>query len=165
MWLDGLRSSRCVFGIRVLCLLSLYGSLKPSSLLFISINVQTGKTTLLKVLAGDETVDEGELSIGSTVKFGYASQSRASLRDYNTVYEEISEGQHEIRLGDRMVPMRQYVAGFQFTGTAQQKYVSDLSGGERNRIHLAKMLKSDVNVLLLDGTDFVSCLILHVFFC
>jgi len=109
-----------------------------------------GKTTLLKILAGEETPDSGDIKFGPTVKIGYASQSRGGLNPYNTVYEEIAGSMNEIFLGDRMVSMRNYVAAFQFVGTAQQKYVSDLSGGERNRVHLAKMLTEDANVLLLD---------------
>jgi len=109
-----------------------------------------GKTTFLKLIAGDETPDTGEVNIGETVRLGYASQTRDALNPYNSVYEEISGGHHELNVGGRMVSMRNYVASFQFTGASQQKYVSDLSGGERNRVHIAKMLRNDVNVLLLD---------------
>lgn len=109
-----------------------------------------GKTTLLKMIAGEEKPDEGEVKIGNTVRIGYASQSRGKLNPYNTVYDEIAGPLHEIQMGDKMVSMRTFVAAFQFTGPAQQKYVSDLSGGERNRVHLAKMLTEDANILLLD---------------
>jgi ATP-binding cassette ChvD family protein len=109
-----------------------------------------GKTTLLKMIAGEEKPDQGEVKIGNTVRIGYASQSRGKLNPYNTVYDEIAGTQNEIQMGDKMVSMRTYVAAFQFTGGAQQKYVSDLSGGERNRVHLAKMLTEDANILLLD---------------
>jgi ATP-binding cassette ChvD family protein len=109
-----------------------------------------GKTTLFRMITGGETPDEGTFKVGDTVKLGYIDQSRDSLRDDKTVWEEISDGHEEIELGKRKMPSRAYVAGFNFKGTDQQKKVGQLSGGERNRVHLAKMLKSGANVLLLD---------------
>jgi len=124
--------------------------LKPGAIVCIIGPNGAGKTTFLKLLAGEEEPDSGEINIGQTVKLGYSSQSRDTLNPYNSVYEEISGGEHELQIGGRVVAMRSYVASFMFSGSGQQKYVSDLSGGERNRVHIAKMLKSDVNVLLLD---------------
>ena len=109
-----------------------------------------GKTTLFRMITGDETPDSGELRLGDSVKLGYVDQSRDSLNDNSTVWEEISEGNAEIDLGKRKVQSRAYVGAFNFRGPDQQKKVGQLSGGERNRVHLAKMLKSGANVLLLD---------------
>jgi ATP-binding cassette ChvD family protein len=109
-----------------------------------------GKTTLFRMITGNETPDQGTFKVGDTVKLGYIDQSRDSLRADKTVWEEISDGHEEIELGKRKMPSRAYVAGFNFKGTDQQKKVGQLSGGERNRVHLAKMLKSGANVLLLD---------------
>jgi len=109
-----------------------------------------GKTTLFRMITGGETPDEGELRIGDSVKLGYVDQSRDSLKAEATVWEEISEGQTEIDLGKRKVQSRAYVGAFNFRGADQQKKVGQLSGGERNRVHLAKMLKSGANVILLD---------------
>jgi ATP-binding cassette ChvD family protein len=109
-----------------------------------------GKTTLFRMITGGETPDSGTFKVGDTVKLGYIDQSRDSLRADRTVWEEISDGHEEIELGKRKMPSRAYVAGFNFKGTDQQKKVGQLSGGERNRVHLAKMLKSGANVLLLD---------------
>ncbi len=109
-----------------------------------------GKTTLFRMLTGQETPDEGELKIGETVVMGYIDQSRDSLGDSKTVWEEISDGQDVIQLGKRQVQSRAYVGSFNFKGSDQQKKVGMLSGGERNRVHLAKMLKSGANLLLLD---------------
>src|SRR5689334_16631467 len=109
-----------------------------------------GKTTLFRMITGGETPDSGTFKVGDTVKLGYIDQSRDSLRADKTVWEEISDGHEEIELGKRKMPSRAYVAGFNFKGTDQQKKVGQLSGGERNRVHLAKMLKSGANVLLLD---------------
>ena len=109
-----------------------------------------GKTTLFRMITGGETPDSGTFRVGDTVKLGYIDQSRDSLRADKTVWEEISDGHEEIELGKRKMPSRAYVAGFNFKGTDQQKKVGQLSGGERNRVHLAKMLKSGANVLLLD---------------
>jgi sulfate-transporting ATPase len=109
-----------------------------------------GKTTLFRMITGNETPDSGELRLGDSVKLGYVDQSRDSLNDNSTVWEEISEGNAEVDLGKRKVQSRAYVGAFNFRGPDQQKKVGQLSGGERNRVHLAKMLKSGANVLLLD---------------
>ncbi len=110
-----------------------------------------GKSTLFKMLTGKETPDSGAIRLGDTVKLGYVDQSRDSLNPENTVWEEISDGKNEmVLLGNREVPSRSYCSRFNFTGSDQQKKVGILSGGERNRVHLAKMLKSGANVLLLD---------------
>jgi sulfate-transporting ATPase len=109
-----------------------------------------GKTTLFRMITGQETPDEGELRIGDSVTLGYVDQSRDSLNDDATVWEEISEGEAEVELGKRKVQSRAYVGAFNFRGPDQQKKVGQLSGGERNRVHLAKMLKSGANVILLD---------------
>ncbi|MDZ4675982.1 MAG: energy-dependent translational throttle protein EttA [Oligoflexia bacterium] len=109
-----------------------------------------GKTTLFRMITGQEKPDKGNVVVGSTVKLGYVDQSRASLDDKKTIYEEISGGAEQILIGKRELPARQYVSWFNFSGTDQQKRVGVLSGGERNRVHLAKMLKESANVLLLD---------------
>ncbi len=109
-----------------------------------------GKTTLFRMITGQEKADGGTLRIGETVKLGYVDQSRDALRPDKTVWEEISGGLDEIELGKRKMQSRAYVAQFNFKGTDQQKKVGQLSGGERNRVHLAMMLKSGANVLLLD---------------
>ena len=109
-----------------------------------------GKTTLFRMIIGQEKPDGGTLKVGETVKLGYVDQSRDSLSGDKSVWEEISGGLDQIEIGTRKVPSRAYVAGFNFKGSDQQKKVSVLSGGERNRVHLAKMLKSAANVLLLD---------------
>ncbi len=110
----------------------------------------SGKTTLLKMLMGLETPDEGELKIGPTVELGYVDQSRDDLVADNTVYQEISGGHDTLEMGGRRMNSRSYVSRFNFTGTDQQKKVGVLSGGERNRVHLAKLLRRGSNVLLLD---------------
>jgi ATP-binding cassette ChvD family protein len=109
-----------------------------------------GKSTLFKMITGQEKADKGKIKIGETVKLGYVDQSRDSLRADKTVWEEISDGLDIIDLGKKTMPSRAYVAAFGFKGTDQQKKVGILSGGERNRVHMAKMLKSGANVLLLD---------------
>ena len=109
-----------------------------------------GKTTLFRMIVGQEQPDSGTLTVGSTVKLAYVDQSRDDLDGSKTVFEEISEGNDQIVLGDRTVNARAYVGRFSFGGTDQQKRVGMLSGGERNRVHLAKMLKSGANVILLD---------------
>jgi len=109
-----------------------------------------GKTTLFRMITGLEKADGGSFKVGDTVKLGYIDQSRDSLGADKTVWQEISDGHDEIELGKRKMPSRAYVAGFNFKGTDQQKKVGQLSGGERNRVHLAKMLKGGANVLLLD---------------
>ncbi|NOY41331.1 MAG: energy-dependent translational throttle protein EttA [Planctomycetes bacterium] len=109
-----------------------------------------GKTTLLRMLMGQEQPDSGELKIGSTVELGYVDQSRDDLVADNTVYQEISGGHDTLEMGGRSMNSRAYVARFNFQGTDQQKKVGVLSGGERNRVHLAKLLRCGSNVLLLD---------------
>jgi ATPase subunit of ABC transporter with duplicated ATPase domains len=109
-----------------------------------------GKTTLFRMITGQEPQDQGALRLGETVVLGYVDQSRDRLDDKKTVWEEISGGLDEVVLGKRKMQSRAYVAQFNFRGPDQQKRVGDLSGGERNRVHLAKMLKSGANVLLLD---------------
>ena len=109
-----------------------------------------GKTTLLRMITGQEQPDAGTLRIGETVELAYVDQSRDALDPDKNVWEEISGGQDQIKLGDRAVNSRAYVAGFNFKGSDQQKKVAKLSGGERNRLHLAKLLRSGGNLLLLD---------------
>ncbi|HSB55574.1 MAG TPA: energy-dependent translational throttle protein EttA [Gemmatimonadales bacterium] len=109
-----------------------------------------GKTTLFRMITGTEKPDSGTLTVGQTVKIAYVDQSRESLDGSKSVYEEISGGQDELLFGTRKVNARAYCAGFNFRGSDQQKKVKDLSGGERNRVHLAKLLKSGGNLLLLD---------------
>src|SRR5512135_3497104 len=109
-----------------------------------------GKTTLLKMIIGAETADSGTFKIGETVQLGYVDQSRDTLHADKNVWEEISDGEDTLTLGNRKLNSRAYVASFNFLGTDQQKKVGALSGGERNRVHLAKMLRSGANVLLLD---------------
>jgi ATP-binding cassette ChvD family protein len=109
-----------------------------------------GKTTLLKLITGQEQPDAGTLKIGETVELAYVDQSRDALDPDKTVWQEVSGGQDQIKLGDRTINSRAYVAGFNFKGTDQQKKVAKLSGGERNRLHLAKLLRTGGNLLLLD---------------
>jgi len=109
-----------------------------------------GKTTLFRMIVGEEAPDDGRLRLGETVELAYADQSRSSLEPDKTVYEMISEGQEEVELGRVRMNARAYCSRFNFAGSDQQKKVRDLSGGERNRLHLARMLKSGANVLLLD---------------
>ena len=109
-----------------------------------------GKTTLFRMIVGDEKPDAGAIRLGDTVDLAYVDQSRDALAADKTVWEEISEGYDNIKVGDREMNSRAYVAGFNFKGTDQQKKVGSLSGGERNRVHLAKLLRRGGNVLLLD---------------
>lgn len=109
-----------------------------------------GKTTLMRMITGQETPDKGEIRQGDTVVLGYVDQSRDELNADATVWQEISDNQDEIVLGKRKINSRAYVAQFNFKGPDQQKKVGVLSGGERNRVHLSKMLKSPANVILLD---------------
>ena len=109
-----------------------------------------GKTTLFRLITKQEKPDAGKLRVGDTVKLAYVDQSRDSLDAKKTVWEEISGGSDNIVVGEYVTPSRGYVARFNFRGADQQKRVGDLSGGERNRLHLAKLLKSGSNVLLLD---------------
>jgi ATP-binding cassette ChvD family protein len=109
-----------------------------------------GKTTLFRMIVGDEAPNAGEIRVGDTVEIAYVDQARTDLTPSNTVWTEISGGHDSIELGSREVNSRQYVSWFNFKGTDQQKRVEDLSGGERNRVHLAKLLQSGGNLLLLD---------------
>jgi ATP-binding cassette ChvD family protein len=109
-----------------------------------------GKTTLMRMITGAEKPDSGTLRIGDTVKLGYVDQSRDSLAADKSVWEEISQGEADIQLGKRKMPSRAYVGAFNFRGPDQQKKVGQLSGGERNRVHLAKLLRSGSNFLMLD---------------
>jgi ATP-binding cassette ChvD family protein len=109
-----------------------------------------GKTTLFRMIVGDEKPDSGALAVGDTVDLAYVDQSRDALAPDKTVWEEISDGYEHIKVGDREVNSRAYVAGFNFKGSDQQRKVGVLSGGERNRVHLAKLLRRGGNVLLLD---------------
>ena len=109
-----------------------------------------GKTTLFRMLAGMEKPDAGEIRVGPTVKLAYVDQSRQALNDKNTVWQEISGGLDVIKVGNYETSSRSYVGRFNFKGVQQQQFIGDLSGGERNRVHLAKVLKSGGNVLLLD---------------
>ena len=109
-----------------------------------------GKTTLFRMIVGQEQPDSGTIRVGNTVKLGYVDQSRDSLAANKTVFEEISGGVEQIEVGKRTLPARAYVGAFNFKGSDQQKKVGQLSGGERNRVHLAKLLKSGANVILLD---------------
>ncbi|HEY0428004.1 MAG TPA: energy-dependent translational throttle protein EttA [Pyrinomonadaceae bacterium] len=109
-----------------------------------------GKTTLFRLITGQETADGGDFKVGETVKLGYVDQSRDSLNADKTIWEEIADGLDVVQLGKREMNSRAYVSRFNFSGSDQQKRVGQLSGGERNRVHLAKMLKSGANVILLD---------------
>jgi energy-dependent translational throttle protein EttA len=109
-----------------------------------------GKTTLFRMIVGQERPDGGAIRVGDTVKLGHVDQSRDSLAADKTVWEEISGGQDQIELGKRSIPSRAYVSAFNFKGSDQQKRVGQLSGGERNRVHMAKLLRSGANVILLD---------------
>ena len=109
-----------------------------------------GKTTLFRMLVGEEKPDKGELRIGETVELAYVDQSRDALSPNKTVYEEISDGQETLVLGKREIKARAYVSSFNFSGADQQKKLGEMSGGERNRVHLAKVLKRGGNLLLLD---------------
>ena len=109
-----------------------------------------GKTTLFRMITGQETPDDGDLRVGETVHLAYVDQSRDTLDPDNTVWQEISDGEEMLQLGDRRVNSRAYVARFNFTGSDQQKKVSTLSGGERNRVHLAKTMIAGGNVIMLD---------------
>jgi sulfate-transporting ATPase len=109
-----------------------------------------GKTTLFRMITGEESPDAGSIALGDTVQLAYVDQSRDALDPAKTVWEEISEGYEHIKVGEREVNSRQYTAGFNFKGSSQQAKIGSLSGGERNRVHLAKLLRSGGNLLLLD---------------
>jgi ATPase subunit of ABC transporter with duplicated ATPase domains len=125
-------------------------SLPPAGIVGVVGPNGAGKTTLFRLIAGEEAPDAGSLRIGDTVQLAYVDQSRAALDPKNNVWKEISGGLDTIELGKRDVNSRQYVSWFNFRGGDQQKPVGQLSGGERNRVHLAKLLRSGGNVLLLD---------------
>src|SRR4051794_27669520 len=125
-------------------------SLPPAGIVGVIGPNGAGKTTLFKIITGQEKPDSGSVKIGSTVELAYVDQSRDALDDSKTVFEEITGGQELFKIGNREVNGRAYVASFNFTGSDQQKPVGKASGGERNRIHLAKMLRRGGNVLLLD---------------
>jgi energy-dependent translational throttle protein EttA len=125
-------------------------SLPPAGIVGVIGPNGAGKTTLFRMIAGEEAPDTGELRVGDTVQLGYVDQSRASLDPKSTVWKEISGGQDIVLLGKKELNSRQYTSWFNFRGSDQQKAVGKLSGGERNRVHLAKMLRSGGNVLLLD---------------
>jgi sulfate-transporting ATPase len=137
------------FGDRLL-MEDLTFSLPPAGIVGIVGPNGAGKTTLFRMIAGQEEPDSGELKIGDTVELAYVDQSRAELDPKNTVWKEISGGQDIVMLGRREINSRQYTSWFNFRGGDQQKPVGQLSGGERNRVHLAKVLKSGGNLLLLD---------------
>jgi ATP-binding cassette ChvD family protein len=143
---EGLRKA---YGERVL-IDELSFTLPPAGIVGVIGPNGAGKTTLLRMITGQEQPDGGSLRIGDTVKPAYVDQSRDDLDPAKTVWQEISGGADQIKLGDQTVNSRAYVAGFNFRGTDQQKRVEKLSGGERNRLHLAKLLRSGGNLLLLD---------------
>jgi ATPase subunit of ABC transporter with duplicated ATPase domains len=125
-------------------------SLPPAGIVGVIGPNGAGKTTLFRLITGEEEPDEGNVRLGDTVQLAYVDQSRASLDPKKTVWKEISGGHETIELGNREVNSRQYTSWFNFRGSDQQKPVGQLSGGERNRVHLAKLLRSGGNVLLLD---------------
>jgi ATPase subunit of ABC transporter with duplicated ATPase domains len=125
-------------------------SLPPGGIVGIIGANGAGKTTLFRMITGQETTDKGTIKVGETVIMAYVDQSRESLTADHSIWEEISGGMDSLTLGNRAVNSRAYVARFNFSGTDQQKKVGNLSGGERNRVHLAKMLIQSANVLLLD---------------
>jgi energy-dependent translational throttle protein EttA len=143
---DGVRKG---FGDRLL-VDDLTFSLPPAGIVGVVGPNGAGKTTLFRMIAGEEQPDDGTLRIGDTVELAYVDQARADLDPASTVWKEISGNHDTIELGKREVNSRQYVSWFNFKGSDQQKRISDLSGGERNRVHLAKLLRSGGNVLLLD---------------
>ncbi|MDH3212257.1 MAG: ATP-binding cassette domain-containing protein, partial [Myxococcales bacterium] len=125
-------------------------SLPPGAIVGVIGGNGAGKTTLFRMIAGEEKPESGTLRLGPTVKVAYVDQSREKLDSENTVWEEISQGEDRIRVGPRELGSRAYVAAFGFKGPDQQKRVGQLSGGERNRLHLARVLRSGGNLLLLD---------------
>jgi ATPase subunit of ABC transporter with duplicated ATPase domains len=137
------------FGDRLL-IDNLTFSLPPGGIVGVVGPNGAGKTTLFKMITGKEKPDSGTFKVGESVQLGYIDQSRDSLDDKKTVWDEISGGDEELQLGSIKTKSRAYVSSFNFKGSDQQKKVGQLSGGERNRVHLAKMLKSGANVLLLD---------------
>jgi ATP-binding cassette ChvD family protein len=143
---EGLRKG---FGDRLL-IEDLSFSLPPAGIVGVIGPNGAGKTTLFRMIVGEEQPDAGALRLGESVDLAYVDQSRDALDPDKTVWEEISEGYEHIKVGDREVNSRAYVAGFNFKGSDQQRRVGVLSGGERNRVHLAKLLRRGGNVLLLD---------------
>jgi ATPase subunit of ABC transporter with duplicated ATPase domains len=143
---DGLRKA---FGDRLL-IEDLSFKLPRSGIVGIIGPNGAGKTTLFRMLVGQEPPDAGSITIGDTVMMSYVDQSRDDLAPDKTVFQEITQGTEVVKTGVREVPARAYVSSFNFRGTDQQKMVGQLSGGERNRVHLAKLLQSGGNVLLLD---------------
>ncbi len=143
---DGVRKG---FGDRLL-VEDLTFSLPPGGIVGVIGPNGAGKTTLFRMIAGEEEPDDGTLRVGDTVQLAYVDQARGDLSPANTVWKEISGGHDTIELGKREINSRQYVSWFNFRGSDQQKSVKDLSGGERNRVHLAKLLRSGGNLLLLD---------------
>jgi len=137
------------FGDRLL-IENLSFSLPPAGIVGIIGPNGAGKTTLFRMLTGQDQPDDGTITIGDTVQMSYVDQSRDSLDADATVYEEITGGVDHLKVGNREIHGRAYVASFMFKGSDQQKRVGDLSGGERNRVHLAKVLRTGGNVLLLD---------------
>ena len=137
------------FGERLL-IEDLSFSLPPAGIVGVIGPNGAGKTTLFRMLVGEEQPDAGAVKLGDTVDLAYVDQSRDALDPAKTVWEEISDGHENIKVGDRELNSRAYVAGFNFKGSDQQKKVGALSGGERNRVHLAKLLRRGGNVLLLD---------------
>ena len=142
---DGLRKG---FGDRLL-IEDLSFSLPPAGIVGVIGPNGAGKTTLFRMIVGDEKADAGALRLGDSVDLAYVDQSRDSLDPDKSVWQEISEGYEQIKVGEREVNSRAYVAGFNFKGSDQQRKVGVLSGGERNRVHLAKLLRRGGNVLLL----------------
>ena len=143
---DGLRKG---FGDKLL-IEDLSFSLPPAGIVGVIGANGAGKTTLFRMIVGDEAPDGGELRVGDTVQLAYVDQSRDALDPEKSVWEEISDGLDQLKVGDQVMNSRQYVAGFNFKGSDQQKKVAKLSGGERNRLHLAKLLRTGGNLLLLD---------------
>jgi len=143
---EGLRKS---YGDRML-IDDLSFNLPPGGIVGVIGPNGAGKTTLLRMITGQEQPDAGALRIGDTVELAYVDQSRDALDPDKTVWQEVSGGEDQIKLGDRTVNSRAYVSGFNFKGTDQQQKVAKLSGGERNRLHLAKLLRTGGNLLLLD---------------
>ncbi len=143
------RGLRKAFGERLL-FDNLNFSLPPGAIVGIIGPNGAGKTTLFRLLTGVDQPDAGEIRIGASVKLAYVDQSRQSLDDSKTVWEEISGGLDIIRVDNYETPSRGYVGRFNFKGSQQQQHIGELSGGERNRVHLAKVLRAGGNVLLLD---------------
>ena len=143
---DGLRKG---FGDRLL-IEDLSFSLPPGGIVGVIGPNGAGKTTLFRMIVGQEEPDDGALRLGDTVQLAYVDQSRDALDPEKTVWEEVSDGHEHIKVGDRELNSRAYVAGFNFRGSDQQRKVGALSGGERNRLHLAKLLRTGGNLLLLD---------------